>query len=78
MNFQNIVYSSILLLLCNMGEHIGLLIHGNFVNVTDTIHGYPGHNVEITEMMQMLLNQTAELENLKQKTKNYGATIQVL
>lgn len=78
MNFQNIVYSSILLLLCNMGEHIGLLIHGNSVNVTDTIHGYPGHNVEIAEMMQMLLNQTAELENLKQKTKNYGATIQVL
>lgn len=75
MNFH---HSSILLLLCNMGERIGLLIHGNSVNVTDTIHGYPGHIVEITEMMQMLLNQTAELENLKQKAKNYGATIQVL
>lgn len=78
MNFQNIVYCAILLLLCNKGEHVGLLIHGNSVNVTDTIHGYPGHNVEITEMMQMLLNQTAELENLKQKTENDRATIQVL
>lgn len=41
-------------------------------NLTDAVHGSTGHgpnvNVEITEMMRMLLNQTAEIENLKQQT----------
>lgn len=78
MNFHVKAYHTILLFLCNMGENVGLLIHGNLENVTDSIHGNPGHNVDITEMMQMLLNQTAELVNLKQQTENDRSTIHVL
>lgn len=68
MIFQDTLYCFILLFLCNKGETLGLLIHGNSVNVTDTIHAFPGHNVDTADMMQMLLNLTAELENLKQET----------
>lgn len=68
MQFQDTFYCAILLFLCNIGESVGLLVHGNSVNVTDTIHGFPGHNVDQADLMQILLNQTAELENLKQQT----------
>lgn len=51
-------------------------VKGNAVNSIDTIHGFPGHNVDSADMMQtmqimiqMLLNQTAEIEHLKQQTK---------
>lgn len=58
-------------MLINIGEREGLLTQGNS-NLTDAVHGSTGHdpsvNVYITEMMQMLLNQTAEIENLKQQT----------
>lgn len=58
-------------LLINIREREGLLAQGNS-NLTDAVHGSTGHgpnvNVDITEMMQMLLNQTAEIENLKQQT----------
>lgn len=54
----------------------GLLIEGNAVNLTDAIHGFPGHNVDPADiiqtmqiMMQMFLNQTAEIEHLKQQTE---------
>lgn len=53
----------------------GLLVQGNAVNLTDAIHGFPGHNVDPADMMQtmqilmqMLLNQTTEIEHLKQQT----------
>lgn len=78
MNFQVTVYCTILLFMCNIGETVGLLVHGNLVNVTDTIHGFPGHNVDQSDLMQILLNQTAELENLKQQTANDRSTIQSL
>lgn len=68
MNFQETANHIILLFLCNVGENVGLLIHGNSVNSTDINHGFAGHNVDLSDMMQMLLNQTAEIENLKQQT----------
>lgn len=68
MKFQDTVYCTIVLFLCSIGEAVGLLTHGNSLNSSDTIHGFPGHNVDLADMMQMLLNQTAELENLKQQT----------
>lgn len=67
MKFRYILYSTILLFLCNFGETLGLLMHGNLGNSTETNYGFPGHNVELPDIMQMLLNQTAELENLKQQ-----------
>lgn len=76
MKFQNTVYCTILLFLCN--ETLGLLTHGNPVNVTDTIHGFQGHNVDLSDMMQMLLNQTVELENLRQQAENDRSTFQLL
>lgn len=78
MKIENTVCCTILLFLCNMGETLGLLTHGNSVNVTDTIHGFPGHNVDLSDMMQVILNQTAELENLKQQAENDRSTIQLL
>lgn len=46
------------------------------MNLTDVIHGFPGHNVDPADMiqtmqimMQMLLNQTTEIDNLKQQTE---------
>lgn len=68
MKFRNTVYGTILLFLCNIGKTVGLLVHGNSVNVTDTIHGFPGHNIDLADVMELLLNQTAEIENLKQQT----------
>lgn len=51
------------------------MVQGNAVNFTDGIHGFPGHNVDPADMvqtmqimMQMLLNQTTEIEHLKQQT----------
>lgn len=78
MKIENTVCCTIMFFLCNMGETLGLLTHGNSVNVTDTIHGFPGHNVDLSDMMQVILNQTAELENLKQQAENDRSTIQLL
>lgn len=72
-----------------------MLVQGNAVNLTDAIHGFPGHNVDTADMMQtmqtmmqMLSNQTAEIEHLKQQTakienlnqqsENDRSTIQML
>lgn len=76
MKFRDTVYCTVLLFLCN--ETLGLLTHGNPVNVTDTIHGFQGHNVDLSDMMQMLLNQTVELENLRQQAENDRSTFQLL
>lgn len=78
MKFQVTIYCIILLVLCNIGETVGLLVHGNSANVNDTIHGVPGHNVDLADIMQMLLNQTAELENLRQHAENDRSTFQLL
>lgn len=78
MNLLYTVYCTILLFLYNIDETVGLLVHGNTGNLTDNIHSFPGHNIDQMDMMQMLLNQTAELENLKQQTENDRSTIQVL
>lgn len=78
MNLLYTVYCIILLFLYNIDETVGLLVHGNTGNLTDNIHNFPGHNIDQMDMMQMLLNQTAELENLKQQTENDRSTIQVL
>lgn len=57
-------------MLINIGERDGLMAQGNS-DLTDAVHGSTGHgpniNVDITEIIQMLLNQTAEIENLKQQ-----------
>lgn len=72
-----------------------MLVQGNAVNLTDAIHGFPEHNVDPADMMQtmqiimqMLSNQTAEIEHLKQQTakienlnqqsENDRSTIQML
>lgn len=68
MKIRDTVCCSILLFLCNIRETVGLLTHGNPVNVTDTIHGFPGHNIDLADVMELLLNQTTEIENLKQQT----------
>lgn len=68
MKFEVTVYCIILVFLGSIGEIVGLLVHGNTGNLTDNIHGFTGHNVDLSDMMQMLLNQSAELENLKQQT----------
>lgn len=68
MKFEVTVYCIILVFLSSKGEIVGLLVHGNTGNLTDNIHGFTGHNVDLSDMMQMLLNQSAELENLKQQT----------
>lgn len=78
MKFRDTVYGTILLFLCNIGKTVGLLVHGNSVNVTDTIHGFPGHNIDLADVMELLLNQTAEIENMKQQTANDRTTIQSL
>lgn len=71
MSFVHTVSFTFSLLLINIGEIEGLMAQGNS-NLTDAVHGSTVHgpnvNVDITEMMQMLLNQTAEIENLKQQT----------
>ena len=58
----------------NIVETKGLLANGNSNN-SDPIHGSSGHNVDTTDIMQMLLNQTAELENLKQQAENDRSTM---
>lgn len=52
-----------------------MLVQGNAGNLTDAIHSFPEHNVDPADMMQtmqiimqMLSNQTAEIEHLKQQT----------
>lgn len=55
-----------------------MLVKGGAVNLTDAIHSFPGHNLDPDEMMQtmqilthMLLNQTTEIEQLKQQTEKH-------
>lgn len=72
-----------------------MLVQRNALNLTDAIHGFPEHNVDPADMMQtmqiimqMLSNQTAEVEHLKQQTakienlnqhsENDRSTIQML
>lgn len=58
-------------------------IQGNAVNLTDVIQGFPGHNVDPADIMQtmqimtqMLVNQTGEIEHLKQQTAKIENLIQ--
>ena len=67
----------IVLVMFNIVETKGLLANEKSNN-SDPIHGSSGHNVDTTDIMQMLLNQTAELENLKQQAENDRSTIQSL
>lgn len=78
MKIKYTVCCTILLFLCSMRETVGLLTHGNPVNVTDTIHGFPGHNINLADVMQLLLNQTAEIENMKQQSTNDRSITQSL
>ena len=55
----------------NTEETNGLLMHGNLNSST-------GHNTEITEIMQILQNQTTELENLKKQAEIDRSTINLL
>ncbi|XP_078317873.1 uncharacterized protein LOC111102709 [Crassostrea virginica] len=61
----------------NIVETKGFLSNGNSNN-SDPIHGSSGHNVDTTDILQMLLNQTTELENLKRQVENDKSTIKEL
>lgn len=67
MRFQNIPVCVLMLFLVNIGKNEGLL-HGNSIHSNNSIHDHLGENVDMTGIMQMLSNLTAELENLKEKT----------
>lgn len=77
MLFLHAVTLTFSVLLINIREREELMAQWNS-NLTDAVFGSTGHgpnvNVDITDMMQMLLNQTAEIgitagiENLKQQT----------
>ena len=67
----------IVLLLFNIVETKGLLAHGNS-NISDPTHGSSGHNVDTTDIMEILLNQTIELEKLKQQAEIDRSTIKQL
>nr|XP_022292089.1 uncharacterized protein LOC111103253 isoform X3 [Crassostrea virginica] len=69
--------SLIIVVVLNIVETKGLLTHGNS-STSDSSHGSPGHIVDKADIMQILLNQTAELENLKQQLENDRSTIQSL
>lgn len=67
MRFQEIPFCVLMLFLVNIGKNEGLL-HGNPIHSNNSIHDHLGENVDMTGIMQMLSNLTAELENLKEKT----------
>lgn len=67
MRFQNIPFCVLMLFLVNIGKNEGLL-HGNSIHSNNSIHDHLGENVDMTGIMQMLSNLTAELENLKEQT----------
>lgn len=67
MRFQEIPFCVLMLFLVNIGKNEGLL-HGNSIHSNNSIHDHLGENVDMTGIMQMLSNLTAELENLKEKT----------
>lgn len=67
MRFQNIPVCVLMLFLVNIGKNEGLL-HGNSIHSNNSIHDHLGGNVDMTGIMQMLSNLTAELENLKEQT----------
>lgn len=61
------------------------LAQENTVNLTNAIHGFPGHSFDPADIMQtmqivmqMPLNQTAEIEDLNQQSKKDRSTIQKL
>lgn len=73
MYIRNTLYCIILPILVIVTKE--LLVQGLAVNLTDDNHGFPGYNVDPADMMQtmqimmqMLLNQTTEIEHLKQQT----------
>ena len=67
----------IVLVFFNIVETKGLLANGNS-NASDPIHGSSGHNADTTDIIQMLLNQSTELENLKQQVEKDKSTIKEL
>ena len=67
----------IVLVFFNIVETKGLLANGNS-NASDPIHGSSVHNVDTTDIIQMLLNQSTELENLKQQVEKDKSTIKEL
>ncbi|XP_062609949.1 uncharacterized protein MAL8P1.12-like [Saccostrea cucullata] len=61
----------IILFLFKTGEGSALLMHGNS-NSSDVIQAIAGNTVGTTEIKQMVLNLTAEVENLKRQTETFG------
>lgn len=70
-------FGFIILFLLNIVDTKGLLVHGN-INSTDPIHGTLGHFVDEAEVMQILMNQTSELENIKRQAENDRSTLKLL
>ena len=61
----------------NIAETNGLLIHGNSSTSGQT-HGSSGQILDMADIMQILINQTNELTNLKKQAENDRSTIQLL
>lgn len=61
----------------NISETKGLLTHGNS-NTSDLTNSYPGHIVDMTEVMQILENHTQQIKNQTQQIESDRTTIQLL
>ena len=70
MLFRATIYFTVYVML-NTEEANGFLMHGKPNSST-------GHNSEMKEIMQILQNQTTELENLKREAENDRTTIKIL
>ena len=61
----------------NIAGTNGLLVHGNS-STSGQAHGSSGQILDIADIMQILINQTNELENLKKQAENDRSTIRLL
>nr|XP_022292399.1 uncharacterized protein LOC111103413 [Crassostrea virginica] len=67
----------IVLVIINTPGTKGLLGHGN-PNSSDLTHSFPGHIVDMTEVMQILENHTQQIKNQTQQIESDRTTIQLL
>ena len=67
----------IILAMFNIAETNGLLLHGDS-STSGQIHVSSGQILDMADIMQILINQTNELTNLKKQAENDRSTIQLL
>ena len=68
---------AICLIILVIAEINGLLVQGN-TSTSGQTHGSSGQILDMADIMQMFLNQTNELTNLKKQAENDRSTIQLL